>query len=330
MLTYQVRKRVLLNPSDPSKSARLRFPNEGEVRFTLEPGGQFGSGELSAHVLLEGVYVSLEPDLNTGRYCNSVPRHMEPISVRLPDVAASVHVQGNTVSLKRRFSSTDELVRLIGWVHFALPVVLNLSFPDAPVVNKVIGTIGREEFIWAYANYPWKLDVTAKQIQEQRFLESWQRLTLLLPQENVRLFAALNYLHSACRLALAGINPWEFMGEILLNFAKILQVLFPAAEAQTIDAARAGLRSLGYTFDDIEKWYIPAIALRNELDSAHVSLVVLEQEQLQVVHDYTGQAEEHFRELLVRVVDRVAAGTFSLPQYEGGTRYLVRQPHFTS
>lgn len=114
------------------------------------------------------------------------------------------------------------------------------------MVTKVSGAIGGDEFIWAYSNYPWKLDVTTKQMQEQRFLESWRLLELLLPQENVPLFAALNYFHAACRLALAGVNPWEFMGEILLNFSKTLEVLFPPSRGQTINAARTGLAKLGY------------------------------------------------------------------------------------
>src|SRR5262249_27785936 len=293
MLTYQVRKRAFLNPNDRS-AAQLRFPNEGEIRFTLEPGGQFGSGELSARVLLVGAYVSLEIEPNTGRFRNSAPRHMDPISVSLPDATASVDVQGNTVSIKRHFDSVDELLKIVTWVHFALPAVLNLSFRDAPVVSKVVGVIGGEEFIWAYAAYPWTTDVTTRQIQEERFLETWQRLAVLLPQDNVRLLASLHYLHSACRLAQVGTSPWEFMGEILVNFAKILQALFPASDAQTANAARDGLRRLDYTDDDIEKWYVPATYLRNELDSAHVSLVALEQEQLEVVHAYTSETEVHF------------------------------------
>ena len=64
------------------------------------------------------------------------------------------------------------------------------------------------------------------------------------------------------------MSPWEFMSEVLLNFAKVLEVLFPASESQTIDAARAGLRELGFAEDEVEKWFVPALALRNHLDVA--------------------------------------------------------------
>jgi hypothetical protein len=105
------------------------------------------------------------------------------------------------------------------------------------------------------------------------------------------------------------------MGEVLLNLSKVLEVLFPGPEGHTIDAAREGLAKLNYTEDDIAKWYIPAIALRNGLDVAHVSLVSFNQEQLRAVHAYTAQAEDHFRKLLLRVIDGVTRGAFSIPQY---------------
>ena len=48
------------------------------------------------------------------------------------------------------------------------------------------------------------MDVTTPVKQEQRLLESWGRLKLLIPGENRRLFAALNYFQIACRLACCG------------------------------------------------------------------------------------------------------------------------------
>ena len=68
------------------------------------------------------------------------------------------------------------------------------------------------------------------------------------------------------------------MSEVALNLAKTLEVLFPASASDTIDAARAGLSELGYESSIIEKWYIPAITLRNGLDVAHVSLATFNQE----------------------------------------------------
>ena len=57
------------------------------------------------------------------------------------------------------------------------------------------------------------------------------------------------------------------------------------------------------------------MALRNNLDVAHVSLATFPQRQLRVLHDYTEQAETHFRELLQRVFDGITQRTFDIPKY---------------
>lgn len=158
--------------------------------------------------------------------------------------------------------------------------------------------------------------VTNKQLQEWYFSQAWEQLTMLLPLDKRRLFAALYYFHIACRLERSGVTPWEFMAEVLLNFSKILEVIFPAKDGKAIESARAGLEKLAYNSDEIEKWFIPAMALRNNLDVAHVSLATFPQRQLRILHEYTEQAEAHFGELMRRILDRVAQGTFDIPTYE--------------
>jgi hypothetical protein len=250
MLTYQKHKRILMR----SVAAPLRFPNEGKVNFTLAPAGPFGAGELSGRLALKDVPLSMAPQVNIGRYAHTTPQYMDPISISSIADDASIQVEGNVISVSRTFRSGDELLDLIESVNFGLPAAMNLQFVDAPVVVAVTGNVGGIEFTWAYTNYPVTLDITTKEIQEQHFLESRERLRLLLPAGNRRLFAALNYFHIACRLALAGTTPWEFTAEIVMNLSKVLEVLFPAAPNKTIEAARTGLQNLGYTSNDIEKW----------------------------------------------------------------------------
>lgn len=320
MLTYQKHDRILMR----SVSAPLQFPNEGTVNFTLAPGGAFGVGELSGRLALKGVHLSLGPQVNIGRYAHASLQYMDSISISSMPHDASVQAEGNVVSVRRTFNSKDELLDLIESVNFGLPAAMSLQFVDAPVVVAITGAVGGIEFTWAYANYPVTLDVTTKEIQEQRLLDSWERLKLLLPAENRRLFAALNYFHIACRLGLVGVSPWEFSAEILMNLSKTLEVLFSAAPNKTMEAVKAGLQSLGYSSNDIKKWYVPAIALRNNVDVGHVSLSDLSQEQLTQIHNYTAHVEKAFRQLLLLVTDRVAAGTFVLPLYNVRDRDIER------
>lgn len=312
MLTYQVRERALV----PNRSGeRLSFPNDGEVRFALMPAEPFGGAHGPSRTAVLGVKANLAWNANTDRDSVTPEKPLEPIVVESQADGIAMRVHGNELSVSSHFRSHRELVGLMVTVHFGLPLVLGLQYVDVPVVTMVTGQVGGVEFVWQYAKRAAGFTVTTKELQEEHFLRAWERLEMLLPLERRRLFAALHYLHTACRLERAGVTPWEFMAEVLLNFSKVLEVLFPAQDEKTIESARAGLERLTYTPDEIEQWFIPAIALRNHLDVAHVSLAAFPQRQLRVLHDYTEQAEAHFRELLERVLDGIARGTFDVPAY---------------
>lgn len=227
-----------------------------------------------------------------------------------------MRAQGNILSISGHFESQKDLIGLIEAIHFGLPLVLGLQYVDAPVITTVTGKVDDVEFVWQYARRTTSFMVTNKQLQEWYFSQAWEQLTMLLPLDKRRLFAALYYFHIACRLERSGVTPWEFMAEVLLNFSKILEVIFPAKDGKAIESARAGLEKLAYNSDEIEKWFIPAMALRNNLDVAHVSLATFPQRQLRILHEYTEQAEAHFGELMRRILDRVAQGTFDIPTYE--------------
>ena len=62
-------------------------------------------------------------------------------------------------------------------------------------------------------------------------------MALLSRLNNRRIIAALKYYYTACRLSRVGNSPWEFMSEIILNFCKVLESLFPASR----DTVREGL-----------------------------------------------------------------------------------------
>jgi len=176
-------------------------------------------------------------------------------------------------------------------------------------------TVGGSEFAWIYAERQSEFDATNKERQEDRFRQAWEQLASLLPSENRHLFASLQYFLTACRLERAGVTPWEFMAEVLLNYAKVLEVLFPGPDGKTIDAARAGLAELGFSSAHIEKWFIPALALRSNLDVAHISLGTFRTDQLEVLHSYSESAEDQFRDLLRRVMRRVEDGNSTVPSY---------------
>src|SRR5262249_35662596 len=151
--------------------------------------------------------------------------------------------------------------------------------------------------------------------QEFAIHDAWNNMKLIDRSSSHRLVAALHYFYVACRLLRMANTPGEFMAEVLLNLSKTLEVLFPSHDGATRQAARAGLRALGYEDDSIEKNYIPAMLLRNELGVGHVHLGDLSQEQLIVLQGYTEHAENAFRQLMTRILEASAQGTFEVERY---------------
>jgi hypothetical protein len=60
------------------------------------------------------------------------------------------------------------------------------------------------------------------------------------------------------------------------------------------------------------------MALRSKIDVAHVGLGIFTVDQLKVIHAYTDLAEEAFRGLLQRILDRTARGEWEVVGYELG------------
>jgi hypothetical protein len=108
----------------------------------------------------------------------------------------------------------------------------------------------------------------------------------------------------------SGHTPWEFAAEAVLNFSKALEVLFPpGGDRKTRDAVREGLSVNGISKDDAETWFLPALALRSELDVAHVRLAVLNRAHVETLAHYTHGALPRFRDLLKRLLDGTLSGT---------------------
>jgi hypothetical protein len=225
--------------------------------------------------------------------------------------------RGNELVVKAPCGTLEDLECLCDTLYYGIPLLLNVDFGDSPVIDRVYGTVGDVPFRWELVRWDFELDVTNQEHQEAKATAAWRRLEHIAPLENRRLLGALHYFQVACRLSRAGQTPWEFMSEILLNLSKTLEVLFPPppGDPHTIDAARRGLGTLGYSPEEIERDFVPSMALRSTIGSAHVGLALFTPRQLRVLHRYTERAERAFRELLQRVLGRVEEGLSTLTPY---------------
>jgi len=241
---------------------------------------------------------------------------LQPLEVAIEEPIRRVKFRGNEFSINGRVETFEELDATLYSIFFGLPILLNVEFGDPPVVERVEGKVGDVPFRWELNNWRGEFLLTTQDEQQEKAASSWTRFDIIGNPSNRRLLAALHYFHLFCRLCRAGQSPWEFMAEAIMNLSKILEVLFPpSGDGQTMEAARVGLTNLGYSQDDIERYFIPAMVLRSNIDSAHVDLSLFSTSQLRVLHSYTEAAEMAFRKLLAKVLTEIEAGKYEVAQY---------------
>ena len=318
MFTYQVRQRFFkLAQGHPA----LVVPNDFEAVFFLQPLQPFGKSSRDGRTAVQGVRASAYFNANTGHHFVESATPLQPLDVVVESPIDRLQVQGNEFKVFGRVESLQHLSDFLHGIYFALPVLLNVEFGDPPVIERVEGKFGTVPFRWELNYWAMKFQITNQEEQERKAAASWARLNMIAQAGNRRLFAALHYFHVFCRLCRAGHAPWEFMAEGIMNLCKILEVLFPPfGEGTSNDSAREGLRDVGYSNEDIERFFVPAIVLRNSIDSAHVDLSLFTTTQLRVLHAYTEAAEREFKKLLSKILTEIEAGRYVITQHEAAGR----------
>ena len=315
MLTYQVRPRVFRLESGEG----LTFPAQGEICFHFQPPQPFGAAAGGGHTAVRAVAASALFNANSGEHTIESREPLSPLEVTIEEPARTLRLAGTTLSISQQFASRREMEELIEGIYFVFPALVNVPFADPPYIERVDGKVGSASFQWEHAGWRMEFRMTTQELQEERFAKAWERMGVLAERHRRRLAAGLHYFHVACRLARAGSTAGEFIAEVVLNLAKSLEVLFPpGGDGRTRDAARVGLRNLDFPEDQIECDFIPAMALRNEIDVGHVELGLFKMEQLKTIHAFTERAEGAFREMLERFLSRVESGQADIAPHELG------------
>ena len=315
MLSYQVRPRVFRFTSGEEPT----FPAQGEICFHFAPPQPFGAAAGGGRTAVQGVAPSVLFNANSGEHTIESKEPLSPLDVTIEAPTRTLRLAGTALSISQQFASLSKMKEMIESIYFAFPTLVNVPFADSPYIERVDGKVASTSFRWELAEWRMDFQITTQEHQEERFAKAWERMGVLSERHRRRLVAGLHYFHVACRLARAGSTAGEFVAEIVLNLAKSLEVLFPpAGDGHTRDAARAGLRNLGYSEDQIECHFIPAMALRNEIDVGHVELGLFTMDQLKTIHAFTERAEGAFREMLERLLSRVESGQADVAPHELG------------
>lgn len=314
MFTYQVRKRAIKFLEKKS----ISFPAKVSLTFHFLPLQPFGCKKGGGMTAVQNVGASVFFNANNGHHEVESVSPLEPLEVRIEEPDQVIELKGNVFTVTKEVSTPNDLEEMINSIFFCFPILLNVDLADPPIVERVDGIISDVPFRWELNGWRIATQITTQTKQEDRIVSAWDRFNIITVPGNRRLVAAIHYFHVFCRLARAGNTPWEFMSEAIVNLSKILESLFPPADKDqgSIDSARFGLKKLDYDENRIESNFVPAIALRNNIDSGHVDLSIFTLEQLTILQSYTEAAEDIFRELLSKVFEEIENGTYEVEQYE--------------
>lgn len=271
MLTYQIRPRVFRI----DETRALHWSAECILRFHFAPKQPFGTEPTGGRTTVQGKAAKASFNANNGAHWIESAEPLAPLDVTIKEQARTVTLRGHVFEMSQVFQSLRDLDDWLTGLYFALPMTLNVQFADPPVIERVDGHIGGSAFRWELRDWRMEYDITTQERQEKRFATAWEHLDLVGGISNRRFLAALHYFHVACRLSRSGGTAGEFVADVMLNLSKTLEVLFPPdSDGMTRNAVRLGLRQLGYADDSIESDFIPALALRNQIDVGHVSLAL--------------------------------------------------------
>jgi len=307
MLTYQLQQRRLAikNGIEPT------FPSDVRIEILLEPKEQFGvqsdPPKLSKTIKAKSKTDSFW-DANTGKWGGISNPPLNPINTEFNIKDDHFVIKGNKIEIDFKIQSIQEMNNTINSLYFFLPSVMNVVFREPPTIVSITGTIGKTLFRLELISSNGLYDVTTEIIQEKRMLRSLETIYLLNDPSNIRLTAGQYYYYVARRLIEAGISPYEFLSEVILNYSKALQILF----GESREEIRVELRKLGVENDDLEELYMPIMILRNELDVGHVSIKSLKRSELDLLYYYLDNLEVNIQKLFQQIINAVKSKSYQL------------------
>ncbi len=303
MLTYKLQDRVYRIKS----GVQFSFPNDVEIQLSLAPREAFGMESGQLNFMLDGRDISMYLNANTGRWRFLCKPPLKPLSHEFKwKNEINVSLSGNHIVVVQSIKNFKKLDELVISLHYLIPMLLALYYPEAPYVERTSGKVGDVEFGWEMQHAAsFKRKVNCDDLVGYIEL-CFTNLPFFEDLRYIRFAAALHYYHVTRRLVVTGNSPYEFMAEIILNLNKILEVLFGPRR----DSVREELKKLGYSSEDIEIRFIPLMILRNEFDVGHAFLSVIDTDVLKELYSYLNFLEEDFCELLQRILRRMNDGSY--------------------
>ena len=209
MITYQLQKRVLRYVRGPKK---FSFPNDLTVNVEYGPPEAFGTSNNPSRLGRSGSVIKFIFNCNTGRVQVLSDPSLSPLSARVEADNALFELKGTTLRLQAKCENDVVLHNILLSLLHGLPALLNIEFPDPPIMLSLTGKLGEVEFRWEYSDAAFLVRRKTEDELNQHIIDSINNLQFL----QGRLLAATQYFHTASRLIVSGLSSWEFMAESIL------------------------------------------------------------------------------------------------------------------
>lgn len=221
--------------------------------------------------------------------------------------ALNAHWVGNTLELRIGVNSLKEAEQVVGSASQLLPAFLSLRLQVFVWIKEFLVDIAESRSRLETSSHRYGITIATTEHNENAATQSVRNWLTQRP-ESLRAVMAIYYYRQALRLAVLEPDRQSMASEVILNLAKAVEIVLSSDR----DHLRAKAREWGLDAEFIERWIVPILLIRNELDVAHVASAPLLSTQHQAILDFLDRASAKVHTLLLQILEMSQSGQVTL------------------
>lgn len=232
---------------------------------------------------------------------------LDALATEIQKGPLTAHWTGNELALSLRVMSQDEASEIVNSASQLIPAFLSLRLRVFVWIKAFFVEIGSCRFTLEVPDLRYRIIVATSERNKERAKQSiddWATQR----RESLRAVMAIYYYRHAMRLASLEPDRQAMAAEVTLNLAKAIEIIFSSDR----ERLRARAEEWGLDREFVERWIVPILLIRNELDVAHVASGPLSHMQHQAMLDFLDRAFTHVHALLSRVIEMAQSGKVTL------------------
>jgi hypothetical protein len=214
---------------------------------------------------------------------------------------------GNELTLSLNVKSQDQANEIVTSASQFIPAFLSLRLRVFVWIKAFSIEIGTCRFTLELLAHRYGITIASTAHNEECAIQSIHDWSMQR-RESLRATMAIYYYRHAMRLAALEPDRQSMAAEVILNLAKAIEIIFSSDR----DRLRSRAKEWGFDLEFIERWIVPVLLVRNQLDVAHAACAPLSAGQHQAVLDFLDRAFTHVHALLSRVFEMAHSGEVKL------------------